>query len=103
MNKGTAALGLTQSAWLRLDVLSAGLLAAAYSRDLMDKRGKKVNFGLSNKTWDKVDSFSLGLAVFFALRQIVDTMEEYEILFGRDTFFTGKGLVATATTRFNEF
>jgi hypothetical protein len=101
--RGMGAIGLSQSAWLRLDVLSSAFLVAAYSRDLLSAKGKNVNFGLSNNTWDRVDNAAIGLAIVFALRSIVDVMEEYEILFGKDTFFTGKGLVATVATRYNEF
>jgi len=101
--KGMGAMGLSQSSWLRLDALSSAFLVAAYSRDLLSRKGKSVNFGFSNQTWDRVDTAALVLAIAFAARSIVDVMEEYEILFGKDTFFTGKGLVATATTRFNEF
>ena len=88
---------------MRLDVLSSAFLVAAYSRDLLSDKGKDVNFGLSDRTWDRVDTAAVGLAIAFAVRSIVDVMEEYEILFGKDTLFTGKGLVATVATRYNEF
>ena len=100
--------GLDGRGWMRLDILSGSLIAAVAVRDLMDKRGHRwAKMGVKKQTWDKVDMVTLGLAALFAIRGVVDTMEEYNIIFKKDEVFPGRGLVATGTSmvtnRFNVF
>ena len=100
--------GLGSQGWMRLDIASGALIAAVAMRDLLDKKGHKWSrMGVKKKTWDQIDVAVLGLAAMFAIRGVIDTMEEYNLVFSRDQVFPGKGLVATGITnvdnRFNVF
>tara|TARA_Y100000034_G_scaffold109598_1_gene141028 strand:- start:268 stop:612 length:345 start_codon:yes stop_codon:yes gene_type:complete len=100
--------GLNGQGWMRLDILSGSLIAAVAIRDLLDNRGYKwAKMGVKKKNWDRVDMAALGLAALFAIRGVVDTLEEYNIIFRKDQIFPGRGLVADTITktegRFNSF
>ena len=98
-----AALGLSHKTWVRIDALAATGLALSLTRELMEKRGKKVDFGISRKTWGRLEYGSLVFALLFAFRNIYEAVDEYEGTYGVGSFLNPNAVVATGPRRYNEF
>jgi hypothetical protein len=98
-----AALGIPHSTWVRIDALAATGLAMSLTRELMEKRGKNVDFGFSRKTWGRFEMASLTFALLFAFRNIFEAVDEYEGSYGVGSFLNPNAVVANSPKRFNEF
>ena len=98
-----AALGISHKTWVRIDALAATGLALSLTRELMEKRGKRVDFGLSRKTWGRLEYGSLVFALLFAFRNIYEAVDEYEGTYGVGSFFNPNPVAVSGPKRFNEF
>ena len=98
-----SALGIPHSTWVRIDALAATGLALSLSRELLEKRGKKVDFGFSRNTWGKFEMASLTFALLFAFRNIYEAVDEYEGSYGVGSFLNPNTVVANSPKRYNEF
>ena len=98
-----SALGIPHSTWVRIDALAATGLALSLSRELLEKRGKKVDFGFSRKTWGKFEMASLTFALLFAFRNIYEAVDEYEGSYGVGSFLNPNAVAANSPKRYNEF
>ena len=98
-----SALGIPHSRWVRIDALAATGLALSLSRELLEKRGKKVDFGFSRNTWGKFEMASLTFALLFAFRNIYEAVDEYEGSYGVGSFLNPNTVVANSPKRYNEF
>ncbi len=98
-----SALGIPHSTWVRIDALAATGLALSLSRELLEKRGKKVDFGFSRNTWGKFEMASLTFALLFAFRNIYEAVDEYEGSYGVGSFLNPNAVVANSPKRYNEF
>ena len=96
-------LGIPHSTWVRIDALAATGLALSLSRELLEKRGKKVDFGFSRNTWGKFEMASLTFALLFAFRNIYEAVDEYEGSYGVGSFLNPNTVVANSPKRYNEF
>ena len=96
-------LGIPHSTWVRIDALAATGLALSLSRELLEKRGKKVDFGFSRNTWGKFEMASLTFALLFAFRNIYEAVDEYEGSYGVGSFLNPNAVVANSPKRYNEF
>lgn len=97
------ALNISHKTWVRIDALAATGLALSLTRELMEKRGKRVSFGLSRNTWNKLEFASIGFALLFALRNIHEAVEEYEGAYGVGSFFNPSDVAPTSPRKYNEF
>ena len=98
-----SALGIPHSTWVRIDALAATGLALSLSRELLEKRGKKVDFGFSRNTWGKFEMASLTFALLFAFRNIYEAVDEYEGSYGVGSFLNPNTVVSNSPKRYNEF
>jgi hypothetical protein len=88
--------GISAQGWKTIDALSLSFILAINSAKLMSlsKRTRKYKqFGMKNRTWDKVNTASDVLLIFTLLRGLVDTLEEYDVLVKQDAVFPGRGLI----------
>jgi len=96
--------GITEKGWKAIDVASVGLILATTVADFAQKsKNRKIKkfsrVGLSPKAFKRTKYLSNGLLIFVLTRNLVDTMEEYNILVKKDALFPGRGLLTeTATT-----
>ena len=101
--KETGPLNISHATWTRIDALSATGLALSLTRELMEKRGRKVNLGLSRRAWSNIELFSIGFALLFAVRNIYEAVEEYEGTYGVGSFFNPNTVAPTSPRKYNEF
>jgi len=95
--------GLKDSTWTRIDALSASAVAFSLARELLEKRGKKVTFGLSRHAWSNIELASISFAMLFALRNIYEAVKEVEQIEGVGSFFNPNPVALSGPPRFNEF
>lgn len=96
-------LSIDHKTWVRLDALAATGLALSLGRELLEKRGKRISFGFSNKTWGRLEMGSLALALLFAFRNIYEAVDEYEGAYGVGSFFNPNAVAMTTRRNYNEF
>lgn len=98
--------GLKEATWARIDALSASAVAMSLARELLEKRGKKVSFGLSRRAWSNIEVASISFAMLFAVRNIYEALreiEEHEGPNGVGSFFNPNAVALSGPKRFNEF
>jgi len=95
--------GLKDSTWARIDALSASAVAMSLARELLEKRGKRVSFGLSRRAWSNIELASISFAMLFALRNIYEAVKEVEQIEGVGSFFNPNPVALSGPPRFNEF
>lgn len=98
-------LGLTEKGWLQVDYASTMMIAGVMARKSvqmlgdynllggLSKTASKVNFGLSNKTWNYLDAISTSLYALILLHGAVDAYEERRKIPSNQQLLPGKGLV----------
>lgn len=92
----TTLFGISEAGWKTVDAVSLSIILSINAAKLlkMSKKTKKyAQFGLKNKQWDKMNTASDVLLIFTLLRGLVDTLEEYDAIVGKDAIFPGKGLI----------
>tara|TARA_Y100001938_G_C7842739_1_gene306914 strand:- start:96 stop:410 length:315 start_codon:yes stop_codon:yes gene_type:complete len=95
--------GLKDSTWARIDAASASAVALSLARELLEKRGKKVTFGLSRRAWSNIELASISFAMLFALRNVYEAFAEVEEIEGVGSFFNPNPVALSGPPRFNEF
>jgi hypothetical protein len=92
----TTLFGISEAGWKTVDAVSLSIVLSINAAKLlkMSKKTKKyAQFGLKNKQWDKMNTASDVLLIFTLLRGLVDTLEEYDAIVGKDAIFPGRGLI----------
>lgn len=92
----TTLFGISEAGWKTVDAVSLTIILSINAAKLlkMSKKTKKyAQFGLKNKQWDKMNTASDVLLIFTLLRGLVDTLEEYDAIVGKDAIFPGRGLI----------
>ena len=96
-------LNIDHRTWVRLDALAATGVALSLGRELLEKRGRKVTFGLSNQAWGRIELGSIALALLYAFRNIYEAIDEYEGEYGVGSFFNPNAVAVTTRRSYNEF
>jgi len=95
--------GFRDSTWARIDALSASAVAISLARELLEKRGRKVSFGLSRRAWSNIELASISFAMLFAFRNIYEAVKEVEEIEGVGSLFNPNPVALSGPKRFNEF
>ena len=92
----TTLFGVSEAGWKSIDAISLTIILSINAAKLlkMNKKTKKYSqFGLKPKQWEKVNTASDVLLIFTLLRGLVDTLEEYDAIVGKDAVFPGRGII----------